>query len=109
MANQAFDDGRYLTDMYNDNYYPRFLVDKVKALIAELVTFLEAGTHTKEEIQAKFDVMTIGINDLQEEFWDNDSEIETVARESIGQTVEDILTHFSIDIDVEDAIAERDW
>ena len=62
-----------------------------------------------EKIQNKFDEMTLAINDLQEEFEDNDSEIETGARESIGETVEYILQLFDIDIDVEDAIGERDW
>ena len=49
------------------------------------------------------------INDLQEEFEENDSELETGARDSIGETVEYILKWFQIDLDVEDAIQERDW
>ena len=57
----------------------------------------------------KFDEMTLAINELQEEFEENDSEIETVARDSIGETVGYILQWFQIDIDVEDAIGERDW
>jgi len=104
-----FDEKLYLTDMYNDKYYPKFLVDKIKELIKEVVTALEAGEKDKDTIQKLFDKMTIGINDLEEEFYDNDSEIETVARDDIGQTVIYILKHFDIDIDVEDAIAERDW
>ena len=94
----------YLEDMYNDDYYPKFLVDKVKSCIAEVVEFLE-----KEEYQEKLDEMTEKINDLQEEFDENDSEIETVARDSIGVTVEKILNYFEIDIDIEEAIRERDW
>ncbi len=57
----------------------------------------------------KFDEMTLAINDLQEEFEENGSEIETEARESIGETVEYILSWFDIGIDVEDAIGQRDW
>ena len=53
--------------------------------------------------------MTLAINDLQEEFEENDSEIETGARDSIGETVEYILKWFDIDLDVEDAIGQRDW
>ena len=53
--------------------------------------------------------MTMAINDLQEEFYENDSEIETVARDSIGVTVDYILEYFNIDIDPETAISERDW
>ncbi|MCI8326638.1 MAG: hypothetical protein HFI37_02560 [Lachnospiraceae bacterium] len=57
----------------------------------------------------RFDKMTLAVNDLQEEFEENDSEIETAARESIGETVAYILEWFEIGIDVEDAIRERDW
>ncbi len=98
-----------LADMYNDGYFPDFLVDKVKALIQSVIDFLETGERDLDKIQARFDEMTLAINDLEEEFEDNDSEIETVARESIGETVRYILEWFDIDIDVEDAIGERDW
>ena len=104
-------DGDYklLEDMYGDELFPNFLVDKVKALVQEVICFLETGERDLEKIQHKFDEMTLAINDLQEEFEENDSEIETVARDSIGETVEYILKWFEIDIDVEDAIGERDW
>ena len=51
--------------------------------------------------------MTLNINDLEEEF--NDSEIETVAWDSIGVTVRKIQHFFGVDIDIEDAIQEREW
>lgn len=98
-----------LEDMYQDGYFPDFLVDKVKAVVQDVIAFLETGEKDLEKVQEKFDEMTLAINDLQEEFEENDSEIETVARESIGETVEYILNWFDIAIDVEDAIGERDW
>ena len=98
-----------LKDMVEDDYYPKFLVEKVKDCIAPVIALLESGETDKEVIQAKLDEMTLAINDLQEEFDENDSEIETVARDSIGVTVGYILDWFGIDIDVEDAIGERDW
>ncbi len=100
---------KLLADMYNDEYFPDFLVDKIKALIQSVIDFLETGERDLDKIQARFDEMTLAINDLEEEFEDNDSEIETVARDSIGGTVRYILKWFDIDIDVEDAIGERDW
>lgn len=102
-------DYRLLEDMYGDGYFPDFLVDKIRNLVQEVIAFLETGERDVEKIQEKFDEMTLSINDLQEEFEENDSEIETGARESIGETVEYILQWFDIDIDVEDAIGERDW
>nr|WP_283214786.1 DUF5713 family protein [Paenibacillus sp. HWE-109] len=99
----------YLKDMYNDTYYPNFLVDKIKAELVKVVEFLEQGNQDIEEIQSKLDFAIHAINDMAEEFDENDSEIETVARESIAQTVEDILAFFGIEIDTEVAIRERDW
>ncbi len=99
----------YLKDMYIDGYYPNFLVDKVKAELVKVVEFLEQGNQDIEEIQSKLDFAIHAINDLAVEFDENDSEIETVARESIAQTVEDILAFFGIEIDTEEAIRERDW
>ncbi|MEK3916553.1 DUF5713 family protein [Paenibacillus sp. FSL H7-0331] len=99
----------YLKDMYIDAYYPNFLVDKVKAELVKVVEFLEQGNQDIEEIQAKLNFAIHVINVIAEEFDENDSEIETVARESIAQTVEDILAFFGIEIDTEVAIQERDW
>lgn len=99
----------YVKDMYDDGYFPNFLVDKVKDIIKRTVSFIEEGNHSKGEIQESFDKMTLEINDLQEEFEENDSEIETGGRESIGETIENILNYFNIDIDVEEAIRKRDW
>ena len=98
-----------LNDMYEDEYFPKFLVDKVKELIFELIEYLEMGEQNVDRIQEKLDYITIGINDLQDEFEENNSEIETVARDSIAVSVEYILQWFGIHIDIEDAIRERDW
>ncbi len=102
-------DYKLLEEMYEDGYFPGFLVDKVRNLVQEVIDFLESGEKDLEEIQEKFDEMTLAVNDLQEEFEDNGSELETGARESIGETVDYILKWFNIDMDVEDAIRERDW
>ncbi len=99
----------YLNDMYIDGYFPNFLVDKIKAELVNVVEFLEQGNQNIEDIQTKLDIAIHAINDLAEEFDEHDSEIETVARESIAQTVEQILAYFGIHIDTEEAIRERDW
>ena len=103
------EDYELLEDMYRDEYFPDFLVDKVKDLLQEVICLLETGERDLENIQSKFDEIILEINDLAEEFEENDSEIETGARESIGETVEYILKWFDIELDVEDAIREREW
>ena len=105
-----FDDSYQLLDeMRNDEYFPEFLVDKIELLIKEVIALLESGETDIPTVQAALDKMTLAINDLQEEFEENDSEIETVARDSIGETVEYVLKRFDINIDIETAIGERDW
>lgn len=98
-----------LAAMYRDGYFPDFLVDKIKELVQNMISFLETEEKDLEIVQNKFDEMTLSINDLQAEFEENESELETVARESIAETIEYILQWFDIGIDVEDALGERDW
>jgi hypothetical protein len=100
---------KLLEEMYQDEYYPNFMVDKVKGELQKVIYLLEKGEKNTEIIQEKLDEAVCAINDLQEEFYENDSEIETVARDCIGVTVEYILKWFGIDIDTEEAIRERDW
>lgn len=107
---KAFDTNyKLLDEMYNDDYYPTFLVDKVKDELQKVIDLLESGETDIEVVQEKLDEAVCGINDLQEEFDENDSEIETVARDGIGVTVAYILEWFDIPIDIEEAIRERDW
>lgn len=102
-------DYKLLNDMYQDEFFPDFLVDKIKEIVQDVILFLETGEKDLEKIQHKFDEMTLAINDLQDEFEENDSELETGARESIGESIAYILKWFDIDLDVEDAIGQRDW
>lgn len=98
-----------LAEMYQDDYYPDFLVDKISALLRKVIALLENDETDLKVIQSALDEAVEGINDLQAEFDENDSEIETVARDCIGEAVGYVLEWFSIPIDVEEAIRERDW
>ncbi len=107
---KAFDKNyKLLDEMYQDEYYPDFLVDKVKGELQKVIDLLETGETNTEVIQEKLDEAVCAINDLQEEFDENGSEIETVARDCIGETVGYVLEWFGIPIDAEEAIRERDW
>lgn len=98
-----------LNEMYQDDYYPKFLVDKIRNELQKVIDLLETGEKDINIIQEKMDEIICSINNLQDEFDENDSEIETVARDCIGETVGYILDYFDIPIDVEEAIRERDW
>ena len=100
---------KLLDEMYQDEYFPNFLVDKVKGELQKVIDLLESGETDTEVLQERLDEVVCVINDLQDEFDENDSEIETVARDCIGETVGYILEWFGIPIDTEEAIRERDW
>lgn len=102
-------DFSFLTEMYADRYYPDFLVDKLRDLLKEIVCFIEEGGHTIQEIQVILDCVIQKVNELQDEFEDHGSEIETVAGDSIGTTVAKILNYFGADIDIETAVRMREW
>lgn len=98
-----------LNEMYQDDYYPNFLVDKIRNELQKVIDLLETGEKDINIIQEEMDEIICSINNLQDEFDENDSEIETVDRDCIGETVGYILDYFDIPIDVEEAIRERDW
>lgn len=98
-----------LEEMYQDDYFPDFLVEQVQELLAvELVEFF-SDEDTHEEAQEQLDFVTLQLNDLAAVFEENGSEFETVARDSIGSSIESILDHYKIDIEIEDAIRLREW
>lgn len=76
-----------LAEMYQDDYYPDFLVDKISALLRKVIALLENDETDLKVIQSALDEAVEGINDLQAEFDENDSEIETVARDTIGVNI----------------------
>ena len=82
---KAFDPNyKLLDEMYQDEYYPDFLVDKIKDELQKVIDLLESGETDTEVIQETLDEAVCGINDLQDEFYENDSEIETVQRDRNG-------------------------
>ena len=98
-----------LYEMYDDEYFPDFLVDKIKAELDKIEAVLAGGEKNTAIIQQHFDTMTRAINDLEAEFEENDSEIETVARDSIAEAVDYLLQKYRIAIDLEEALREREW
>lgn len=99
----------YLLGMYQNGFYPTFLVDKIKESMLEVTRTIEEEHPSNAEIQRMLDKMTSDINALQDEFKAHNSDIEFVARESIAETVESFLDHYGINIDIETALRKRSW
>ena len=111
LNNESMKSYSFLQDMYRDDYFPNFLVDKIKALLVSLCEDIErTKPSTDESLLILTHATTEKINDLEEEFDENDSELETGARESMAEDFEFIVRTYGFkDIDLEDVIAPRDW
>ncbi|MBU2708351.1 hypothetical protein KCM76_20330 [Zooshikella marina] len=105
------DESKLLTDMYSDEYFPNHLVDKVKSILLTACKEIESQKPKKlEELYTITCQATELINDLQGEFEESDSEIETVARDDIVSSFEYIATMYGFtNADVEGLVATRDW
>lgn len=102
-------DYQILADMYNDDFYPKFLVDKLKSELEKIIAFLETGERNLGKIQNEFDRAFIEMNKLQDEFSKNNSELETVARESVWEAVEYIVRKFNLEIDFKEASRKMEF
>lgn len=100
----------FLAEMYEDAYFPDFLVDKGKKILIDLCLEIEKQQPQRvEELYVLTHAATDKFNDLSEEFDEHDSEIETAARECIGMDFEFIAEAYGFNADVEELIATRDW
>jgi len=111
LNNETVRNYTFLKEMYDDSYFPNKLVDKGKDILVDLCFEIEQ-TQPKN-LQQLYELThsaTDKFNDLQDDFDENDSEIETVARECIGKDFEFIATSYGFeDADIEELIATRDW
>ncbi len=100
----------FLKDMYSDSYFPKFLVDKGKAILVDLCLQIEnEQPKNLEDLYKLTHAATEKFNDLEKVFDANGSEIETAARESIAADFEFIAHTYGYKADVEELIAPRNW
>jgi hypothetical protein len=110
LKNETIRNYSFLADMYSDGYFPDFLVDKVKNILLEFCNEIEEeGPSNLDALYKLSHAATDRINDLENEFDEADSEIETVARDTIGVDFEFIANTYNFDADIEMLIATRDW
>lgn len=100
----------FLADMYADTYFPPHLVDQIQRILIALCGEIEkTKPKNLDALYVLTHAATEQINDLQEDFEKADSEIETVARETIGEDFDFIAKAYDYDADGEELISPRDW
>ena len=110
LQNQKINDYQFLRDMYRDDYFPNSLVDKGKNILTQLCKQIENEKPTVDtEVYKLTQAATEKFNELNEEFCEQDSEIETAAREDIAESFDFLVKAYGFDLDIEEVIATRDW
>jgi hypothetical protein len=110
LKNEKIRSHKFLEGMYSDNYFPKFLVDKVKVILIELCFNIEQKSPKDlKDLYSLTHAATEKINDLQDEFYKNKSEIETNAREVMAIDFGFISDSYGFKADIEELIANRDW
>ena len=99
----------FLQPMLADPYFPKHLVAKGQELLRQLAERIEREAPKGEAVYALTQATAEAFNQLQDEFLQAGSEIETAAREAIGGDVEFILHAYGYNVDIETAIGNRDW
>ncbi|MGW4028401.1 DUF5713 family protein [Streptomyces sp. NPDC004838] len=101
----------FLQGLYEDAYFPDHVVDKGKAILLRLCERIEAERPSDvEALYVLTEAATEEFNALEKEFEAAGSEIETVAREEIGEDFWFVAHAYGFqDADSEKLIAARDW
>ncbi|MGK5552014.1 DUF5713 family protein [Actinomadura kijaniata] len=109
--NQQAADHAFLKGMYEDGYYPDHVVDRARAILLRLCARVEA--ERPADLPALYvltHAATEEFNELEADFHAAGSEIETVARDLIGEDFAFIATTYGFPgADHEELIATRDW
>lgn len=110
LSDKQIDQLNLLDEMYYDGYFPNHLVDRLKAILIDVCKRIESENPKSEsDLYVITHFATEQINDLQDVFADAGSEIETVARDSIGASFMKVATAYGFEADPEELIATRDW
>ncbi|WP_216916925.1 DUF5713 family protein [Nocardia noduli] len=111
ISNQQVLAHRFLGLLYEDDYYPDQVVRRGEAILVSLCERIEA--EQPADLSALYlltHAATEEFNALEAEFDAAGSEIETVARDEIGQDFWFLANAYGFrDADIEELIAPREW
>lgn len=100
----------FLATMEADDYFPQRVVAKGRSVLVDLCKAIERERPADlEGLYILTHQATEAFNDLQLEFEAEGSELETVARETIGADIAFIAEAYGYEADVEELIAPREW
>ncbi|WP_030761022.1 DUF5713 family protein [Streptomyces griseus] len=111
ITNRKVEEHAFLQGLYEDGHFPDHVVDKGREILLRLCERVEAVRPADlTALYALTHAATEEFNLLEAEFEAAGSEIETVAREEIGEDFWFVATAYGFtDADPEELIATRAW
>ncbi len=111
LTNESLKTYSFLNEMFKDPFFPDFLVEKCKSILLDLCIDIETSKpKSLDELYELTHASTERLNDLEEEFYEHESEIETAARECLTLDIEAIAKAYGYkDADLEELVAPREW
>ena len=111
VKNEQIKADQFLQALYDDPYFPDQAVVKVEAVLRDLCVDIEReNPATLDDLYLLTCAATDKVNDLQDDFLEADSQIETFAREVICEAFDVIANAYGFDdADSEELTASRDW
>jgi hypothetical protein len=111
ISNKQVEAHAFLQCMDDEEFFPRNLVDKGRQILLRLSERIESEMPADERaLYGLTHAATKQFNDLAEEFYDANSEIETTAAECIALDFQFIANAYGFQgADLEELIATRDW
>lgn len=100
----------FLQEMMQDGYFPDALVAQGQQILLRLCERIERERPADAAgLCALTHAATLEFNVLGEAFEAQGSELETVARDNIGEDVAFIASTYGFDVDVEELLSPREW
>ncbi|WP_156299751.1 DUF5713 family protein [Streptobacillus canis] len=99
-----------LKEMYENTYeYPKYCTNYVKRELVRLIEFFESGETRKTYIEEYIEEMVYELNDIQEIFWNGESDIDDFASKCILNEITNIIQKYRDDINIEQVLRHRRW
>lgn len=109
LTNKRVHEHGFLAAMLNDSHYPAELVRAGQGLIFALAERIERRQPVGDAIYVLTHETTCQFNELQKTFRERGSDIETTARDAITEDIEFVLEAYGYDVDLDQALATREW
>lgn len=110
LRNARIREHEFLVSMRDDPYYPPQLVEQCCSILVRMCIAIETEGITEERhLYPITHHFTRELNALQDDFEREGSEMETGAREALGEEFAFIASSYGFDADVEEMIAPREW